>query len=275
MLAKRFERGARYGDGKWESLLVQSLDGTLSGRRRGGYMDLWRAPNGTVHAVLDDEISWCPNAATGANDWQSQPSQGVVWHVDGVADDLVFAYGPSEVAHRWDGSGWVCEPSPPHLKHIHGSSPDLVFGVGVDGLIARWDESGWTAIDSGVGGVFRHVFVVSADEMYAVHEDGLWEGSVDGWKQRFGAAKGDLLAVCAWRDRIWVTSQTLGLCSLDGTQLSTVKDNQMSHAMDPRGDLLLVQPDKVGCTADGATFKALKQASFDGLWEQEPPPHWS
>lgn len=275
ILASRFDPESR-AEGALEFMIVQSRDGTFSARRLGNYNDLWRSPSGTLYTVLEDHISWCPDAASGKNDWHVEPTRGLVREVSGVGEDLVFAYGFGESVpvYRLDGGRWVTDPAPGWLLAIHGTDPSLVYGVGREGLISRWDGAKWSPIPTNTTGVFKDVFVASPDQMYAIHEGGLWEGSVSGWAPRLSTRDNDLLSVSVWRDRVWVASRSRGLCTLDGAGLTVVKDNQMPGGMDARGALLMTQHDKVAGTSDGTNFQAWKLEGLADLWAQQRAPHW-
>lgn len=110
--------------------------------------------------------------------------------------------------------------------------------------------------------------------MYAVHEHGLWEGSVHGWSERLSRPKGDLRSVCVWNGEVWISSASEGLCHLQGDALVSVKDNQRPRRMESRGELLLVHDDKVTTSADGARYGAWKLDKLEALFASCRRPHW-
>lgn len=259
----------------FESMVCQSTSTGLFAVQGGAFGHLWRAPNGTVYAAGRSGLWWSETPSQGAGGWERWESAGYVSRVFGVGEELVFGTGASaetRVLSGGSGGSWQTATAPGPLSRIHGPHAGLVYGVGHD-VMARWDGAAWHEVPTGARGTFLDICVVSDDEMYAVHEGGLWEGSVHGWSERI-RRRGDFLSVAKWRDQVWVGTESEGLCHLEGDQLVSVKDNQSPRMMDARDKLLLCQSEKVAGTADGVKYRAFKERHIAGLWDKQGPPHW-
>jgi len=77
---------------------------------------------------------------------------------------------------------------------------------------------------------------------------------------------------CSWRGEGWVGTIDKGLCQLRGDELVSIEENQTPDRLDPRGDLLMVQGEKVAATSDGLKFRAWKLDRLSELWSQQPAP---
>ena len=222
-------------------------------------------------------MHWSDTPTQGGGGWERHRTGGIVRRVGGLDDTLVFAHGGGHDSpmFRFDGSDWVPLASPGVVLAIHGTSPDLLYCVGARGLIARWDGVTWAAIPASAMGSFRDICVVSADEMYAVHEGGLWQGSVNGWAPRLTADHGTLLSVAKWNDEVWVGTTDRGLCQLRGEQLVSVKGNLFPTRLDARGPALITaQSNMVAATEDGSAYRGWTLSRAAEVWAQQPEPYW-
>ena len=236
--------------------------------------DVWSEPHGGVVAAAGERVfTWDGEPGPTASARITE-LDGWVSRIDGVGGDLLFAYGASERAPMFcrRAGRWESLPSPGFVLRVHGVDPSLVYAVGARGLIARWTGSQWQQVPSRADGVYRDVCVVSADEMYAVHEDGLWEGSVHGWGRRLPTPPGTLLSVAHVDGVVVVGTLERGLCRLDGGALVPLVGGLSPLRLEASGTLLAVQPEAVAEISTSHEATTLGLDALARFWADEPLP---
>jgi len=205
--------------------------------------------------------------------WETVSLRGTVTGVWGIDDKCVFAWGikaKTTVLHRFDGATWSEIESPGEVNAMHGLSPKLVYAVGRRGLISRWDGKRWNKVQSPTQAVLSDVFVADEDEMYAVGDGIVLQGSVHGWAH-LADADTHLFGVRKWKGKVWIGGASEGLMKIERDKLVSVDPELQAERLDARGELLVASPGALAFSTDGKTFKKLPASKLDGLFQNEKP----
>jgi len=275
-LVLRFDAKAGFKPGEGESWIVRFTPGKLS-LLRGGlcwFTGLWRSPAGRVYvSSADSEVLSNPDPGLRAAPWQTHSLRGTLTGVWGIDDECVFTWGlkgKGTVVYRFDGSTWTEIESPGEVVAMHGTSPKLVYAVGRRGLISRWDGKKWNKVSSPTQAVLSDVFVAGEEEMYAVGDRIVLQGSLHGWTH-LADADTHLFGVAKWKGKVWIGGAAEGLFKIERDKLVSVDAELHAERIDARGELLVASPEAIAFTADGKTFKKLKASGLDKLFVNEKP----
>jgi len=241
------------------------LDACLPGWVKG----IYRLNDGTVFAPGEDgiHIGKCPSGTKSTWTFYETPfSPGGIW---GLSSDFVLAWGdvynkgPSDKKHKfdgrclvWNGDGkWRDFKSPGFgVMQIRGLAADFLYAVGVEGLVARWDGQSWKKVQVPDAGFMSDLWIVNADEMYAVSEEGaIFEGSQYGWSY-VTSVDDSLDAVTKFGRSLFVSSNSLGIHKVVGRRLVPVAPKVKAIRFDARGQLIAATEKRVVTSADGKTF---------------------
>ncbi|MBI5490362.1 MAG: hypothetical protein HY905_23700 [Deltaproteobacteria bacterium] len=91
-------------------------------------------------------VYWWNGTSWRFDDTSGTPS--VLYAVDCIADDDIWAVGAGGAAVHWDGTGWYpsATGTPRHLYGVLAFAHDDVFAVGTNGTVMRFDGASWTRI---------------------------------------------------------------------------------------------------------------------------------
>ena len=146
------------------------------------------------------------------------PNSGIIYHFDGndwnvapqlmdkelhtvyaVTEDVILADGAGGYIFQGSGLNWTrwLPEVTTNFVDVWGTSIDNLYAVCGDGLIHRYDGISWYEI-TGPGCPMRKIWGLSANEIYAVGEDGVFVFDGVSWSQIHGESAND----------IWGTSST-------------------------------------------------------------------
>src|SRR5262249_54980192 len=231
--------------------------------------DVWLSPGNRCFAS-GAALLYNPDVMSPANEWQEQDVRsGMAFDgVWGLSDDCVFTWGAEwEGAHhlfRFNGKKWREIPGPGFgIAAMHGIAPDCLVAVGKSGEAAVFRSKQWQVLPTPVNEYLTSVFMVSADEIYAVGDGGsVLEGSTSGWGKIADGPKlptgagASLRAVAWWHDDLWIGGGVTGLWKRIGktNQLKSVNARITAVDFDARKDLVMVERNRITSTADGVNF---------------------
>jgi hypothetical protein len=275
-LLLRFDEKRGFKPNQGESWIFQK-EGSTTHFLYGGlgwYTGLWRSPAGKVYAPsIAGFVDVNPDPRPRAAPWRADQLGATLGGVWGLDDETVFTWGhrgQNTVLFRYDGAKWSEIESPGDIVGMHGIEEKGIHAVGARGLIARWDGRKWKKQPSPTKSVLSSVFVASDEEMYAVGNGVVLQGSVHGWAlvtdiptHAFGVAK--------WKGEVWVGASEKGLMKLAGSRLVPAKPNVKAINLDARGDLLITTHDFVAGTSDGKDYKAVNIEILAPMVAKNPP----
>ena len=196
-------------------------------------------------------------------------AKGDVWDLDelpaalmgvwGLDEKNVFAWADrdlsSGIMFRWNGKKWAELPSPGFgVLDVHGVAKDLVLAVGRDGLAAHWNGKAWKRARVPTESNLNGVRVSSADEIWAVGEDGsVLRGSTQRWELVAEHAT-PLYSVARFAGETWVAAGEAGTGALRDGKVEIVKPRVNALRFDVRGHLLASCPTKIVTTADAKAW---------------------
>ena len=142
--------------------------------------------------------------------------------------------------------------------------------MGVNGLIARWNGTLWHKVPSPTKAVLSDVHIAAEDEMYAVGDRVVLQGSAHGWTE---AAEGvaQMFGVVKWKGEVLVGGAQEGLLKLARNKLVPVDPEVKAERIDSRGELIASCPDAVAVSADGKDFKRLRVKQVEDLYKDRKP----
>ena len=237
---------------------------------------IWVSANGKVFATDSQGHVYRGPTPLGQH-WPEDRLDSALVGVFGLDDEHVYAWGRARGGrssfHRWDGRCWGDLPSPDGaIVSLHGPRPDLLVAVGEGGMIARWDGHAWTQMDSPTRKVLSCVHVVDDDEAYASgHSGEVLVASAQGWTRALFCPN-PAPSIAKWRDQVWIgTYGDLGLCTLDGNSLVSVKPTLQVSWLEPHDVLLFATPLWVGHMADESSAQFYMIAGFEDSIRHKPP----
>jgi hypothetical protein len=275
-LVLRFDQRYGFKPGEGESWIMRSSAGKLYNLYGGltWFTGLWRSPAGRVYAAsADSAVVVNDDPGVRAAPWKENKVQGTLAGVWGLDDRFVLAWGIHRgkgVMHRFDGKKWSPIESPGEIYGVHGLTPNLVYAVGVKGLIARWDGARWNKVPSPTQAVLSDVHVASEDEMYAVGDGVVLQGSAHGWTQAAEGAS-QMFGVTKWKGEVLVGAAQEGLKKLVKNKLVPVDPEIKAERIDSRGELIVSCPDAVAVSDDGKDFKRLRVKQVEDLFKDIKP----
>jgi len=243
---------------------------------------IWRSPKRAVFVSGAALLYNSDMAAPGAeNAWQQHDVfAGMAFMgVWGLSDDCVFTWGtewegPNRL-FRFNGKQWRETPAPGfRITALHGIAPDCLTAVGEFGEAARFHANRWQIFPTPVRERLTSVFMVSADQIYAVGAGGsVLEGSSAGWGKIAEGPKlptGDgaaLRAVAWWQGELWIGGGVTGLWKRVGktNRLESVNKNITAVDFDSREELLIAEEYRITSTRDGVEFNS---GAFHALEQQ-------
>jgi hypothetical protein len=275
-LVLRFDQRYGFKPGEGESWIVRSTGGKVYSLYGGlsWFRGLWRSPAGHVYVASADSAVFV-NADSGvrAGPWKENKLQGTLRGVWGLDDRFVLTWGVhrgKELMYRFDGKKWSPMESPGEIYGVHGLSPNLVYAVGLKGLIARWDGARWNKVPSPTKAVLSDVHVAGEDEMYAVGDGVVLQGSLHGWTTATEGAS-HMFGVAKWKGEVFVGAAQEGLMKLVRNKLVLVDAEIKAERIDARGELLVSSPDAVAVSDDGKDFKKLRVKLIEELYKDHKP----
>lgn len=275
-LALRFDERYGFKPAEGESWILRYKDGKLSSLRGGltWYTGLWHSPAAHVYAACaDSSVDVNPDPGLRAAPWQEHKVQGTMAGVWGLDDRFALAWGIHRgkgVMYRFDGKKWSSIESPGEIYGVHGLTPSLVYAVGVKSLIARWDGSRWNKIPSPTKAVLSGVFVADENEMYAVGDGVVLQGSLHGWTT-VAEGKSHMFGVAKWKGEVFVGAAQEGLMKLVKNKLVPVDPELKAERIDARGELIVSSPDAIAASSDGKDFKKLRVKALEAVYKDRKP----
>ncbi len=272
-LAQRYDADGGYKPGEGECWICTAVPGkddeaVLTAHRgtTAWLTQLWRSPSGAVYvSSASGAVHMNRDPADRASKWQVPKIDAALFGIWGLDDEFVLTWGTRDqvpAMFRWDGRTWTEMPAPGFgVRAVHGVAQDLVYAVGLGGGVARWDGGAWRSMRTPTREILASVFVVDADEVYAVGNRGaVLEGSAAGWG-KIGdgpGLPGPLAAVAVFQGKLWIGAWTLGLFrrAARSNRFEPLKPNLHAVHLDVRGSLVISCDDMIAGTDDGNDFFA-------------------
>jgi hypothetical protein len=279
-LVARFDQKYGYTPDEGESWIMRFVDKKVHNLWGGvvWYTGLWRSDRGRVYVSrADSKVLVNPDPGLRAAPFEEHQLSGTLSGVWGLDDRLVFAWGVRKrkdamggIMFRYDGKAWSEMESPGEVYGMHGLAPNLVYAVGRQGLIARFDGKAWHKVVSPTKSALSAVFVADEDEIYAVGNEVLLQGSVHGFTEVLEAPN-HLFGVAKWKDAVWVGAAESGLMTLEENALVAVDPELKAERLEARGELLVSSPEAIAFTPDQKTFKKLGLRGVEAALASQKP----
>jgi len=271
-LVLRFHERYGFKPSEGESWILRYKDGKLSSLRGvlTWFTGIWHSPAAHVYAACADKrVDVNPDPGLRAAPWQEHKFPGLISGVWGLDDHFVLAWGIRRgrgIMYRFNGKKWLAMESPGEIYGVHGLAPDMVYAVGRRGLIARWDGTRWRKDRSPTQAVLSDVHVAGKDEMYAVGDRVVLQGSRRGWtKVAEGASH--MFGVAKWKGEVFVGASGEGLMKLVRNKLVSVDSEINAERIDARGELIVSSPSAISVSSDGKEFKRLRVKRVEELYQ--------
>jgi hypothetical protein len=274
----RFDAKVGFKPTAGETWVVHGFHGNVRGIYGvGGWLTgLWQSPSRRVYVSNSDgQVAVKTDPDDDDADFKTYDLPGTLTGVWGLDDKFVLAWGLGDgnegtVVYRFNGSKWTEIPSPGEVVSMHGLNSRLVYAVGVRGLIARWDGTKWHKVPSPTGAVLSDVFVAEEEEMYAVGDKVMLQGSTHGWTELLEGPT-HMFGVAKWKDQVWVGAAEKGLMKLKRDKLVSVDAELHAERLDARGELLVSSPEAIAFSDDGTTFKKLRVRALEDHFRNDKP----
>ncbi len=241
------------------NLSANCSNGLLASWAYAGDAWLGSAANNNGRAMLH------PNGAAGCTpaSGATNPVVGLVGFVasDGGIDvrgaerngDVLFWSGPSGFSVNGQAGGNV------RFEDVHGVDPLTLYGVGTDTeenkmKVWRWTASGWVdehvdQLPGARSGSLHGVWVLSADSVFAVGDDGVVLERLHGAWKALSAPGGTLQAVRAFsRGHVYVVSSEGLISHWNGSAWSVLHDAGVGHGY---ADLTATSDDDLWAVGSG------------------------